>query len=210
MASPLISLTSLEEVVSRAKSLMDGERKIVGLIGKPGAGKSTLSAQLIQQLGDQAAILNMDGYHLSNETLIELGKRDTKGAPDTFDPVSLIALLKRVKNETEAEHPFPIFHREIEASVQDEGVVRKSARVIVIEGNYLFSREHGWDGLFELLDYTWFIEVDDQIRIPRLIARHIEFGKTPEEAEAWVRRSDDSNAKFIDSTAGRASNIIKF
>jgi pantothenate kinase len=189
----------------------DTRRAIIGIVGKPAAGKSTVVEQIASEFSpDLVCVIPMDGYHLSNETLIELGKRDTKGAPDTFDPVSLIALLKRVKNETEAEHPFPIFHREIEASVQDEGVVRKSARVIVIEGNYLFSREHGWDGLFELLDHTWFIEVDDQIRIPRLIARHIEFGKTPEEAEAWVRRSDDSNAKFIDSTAGRASNIIKF
>lgn len=97
MAGSSISLTSLAEVVTRAKSLITGERKIVGLIGKPGAGKSTLSAQLIEHLGAQAAILNMDGYHLSNLALRELGRADRKGAPDTFDALGFTAILQRAK-----------------------------------------------------------------------------------------------------------------
>ena len=188
----------------------DKPRSIIGIVGKPGAGKSTVVEEIQSRFGSNAVcIIPMDGYHLSNEELIKLGRRERKGAPDTFAVSEFIELLKSVKSNYSTAHRFPIFHREIEASVADEGIVLTTSRVIVTEGNYLFSREHGWDGLFELLDYTWFIEVDDQIRIPRLIARHIEFGKTPEEAEAWVWRSDDSNAKFIDSTADRASNIIK-
>jgi pantothenate kinase len=108
MSTEPASLTSLEEVVARAKSLMGGERKIVGLIGKPGAGKSTLSAQLIEQLGNQAAILNMDGYHLSNLALRELGRADRKGAPDTFDALGFTEILKRVKQDTDQDIYFLI------------------------------------------------------------------------------------------------------
>jgi pantothenate kinase len=104
---------------------------------------------------------------------------------------------------------FPIFHREIEASIADEGMVPKESKVVVIEGNYLFSEDHNWDGIYPLLDHTWFIEIKDEVRLERLIARHIRFGKTPEEAEAWSRGSDETNARFIGLTAYRAENLIK-
>jgi pantothenate kinase len=60
-----------------------------------------------------------------------------------------------------------------------------------------------------MLDHTWFIEIDDEVRIERLVARHIRYGKTPAEAENWSRGSDEANARFIGLTANRASNIIK-
>jgi len=151
----------------------------------------------------------MDGYHLSNEVLIELGRRDRKGAPDTFDTQAFISLITKVKNDYTSDHHFPIFHREIEASKEGEGIVLNSAKVIVIEGNYLFSDEHNWSGVFPLLDHTWFIEIDEEIRMQRLIARHIKYGKTQVEAEEWSRGSDETNAKFIEKTSKRAENIIK-
>ena len=88
-------------------------------------------------------------------------------------------------------------------------IVPKESKVVVIEGNYLFSEDHNWSGVFPLLNHTWFIEIDDEVRIERLIARHIRYGKTPEEAEAWSRGSDETNARFIGLTAHRAENLIK-
>jgi pantothenate kinase len=179
-------------------------------VGKPGAGKSTVVLEIEKKFTpNDVSIIPMDGYHLSNEALIELGRRDRKGAPDTFDTAAFISLITKVKNRRELDHHFPIFHREIEASVEDEGLVPTSAKVIVIEGNYLFSDEHNWSGVFPLLDHTWFIEIDDELRMQRLIARHIKYGKTPAEAEAWSRGSDEANARFIELTAHRAASIIK-
>lgn len=150
----------------------------------------------------------MDGYHLSNEELFELGRRDRKGAPDTFDTAAFTELIKRVKQDHISEHRFPIFHREIEASKADEGLVPIESKVVVIEGNYLFSQDHNWGDIYPLLDHTWFIEIDDELRMSRLIARHIKYGKTHEEAEAWSRGSDEANAQFIGLTAHRAENVI--
>jgi pantothenate kinase len=150
----------------------------------------------------------MDGFHLSNEELISLGRRERKGAPDTFDVEGFISLIEKVKLESQVDHKFPIFHREIEASIADEGMVSKESKVVVIEGNYLFSEDHNWSAVYPLLDHTWFIEIDDEVRIERLIARHVRYGKSPEEAEAWSRGSDEANAESIGLTANRARNRI--
>lgn len=203
---------SIELLVEQIQSLLAGQspRTLIGIVGKPGAGKSTVVEEIQKRFdSNTVSIIPMDGFHLSNEELISLGRRDRKGAPDTFDVKGFTSLIKRVKINHNIDHKFPIFHREIEASIADEGAVPKESRVIVIEGNYLFSTDHNWDGLFPMLNHTWFIEIEDEIRIERLIARHIRYGKTPEEAETWSRGSDETNARFIGLTAHRAENLIK-
>ena len=208
MAGSSISLTSLDEVITRAKSLITGERKIVGLIGKPGAGKSTLSAQLIEHLGAQAAILNMDGYHLSNLALRELGRADRKGAPDTFDALGFTAILQRVKNQVDQDIYFPVFDRSIEESIAAQGVITPEIKLVITEGNYLLHNENNWGGVKELLDESWFIEVDDQIRIERLVNRHHKFGKSKADAHSWATGSDENNAKIVAQTRELADVII--
>ena len=208
MAGSSISLTSLDEVITRAKSLITGERKIVGLIGKPGAGKSTLSAQLIEHLGAQAAILNMDGYHLSNLALRELGRADRKGAPDTFDALGFTAILKRVKNQVDQDIYFPVFDRSIEESIAAQGVITPEVKLVITEGNYLLHNENNWGGVKELLDESWFIEVDDQIRIERLVNRHHKFGKSKADAHSWATGSDENNARVVAQTRELADVII--
>ena len=208
MAGSSISLTSLDEVITRAKSLITGERKIVGLIGKPGAGKSTLSAQLIEHLGAQAAILNMDGYHLSNLALRELGRADRKGAPDTFDALGFTAILQRVKNQVDQDIYFPVFDRSIEESIAAQGVITPEVKLVITEGNYLLHNENNWGGVKELLDESWFIEVDDQIRIERLVNRHHKFGKSKADAHSWATGSDENNAKIVAQTRELADVII--
>jgi len=203
---------SISLLFEQIQSLLDSQsiRSIIGIVGKPGAGKSTIVLEIEKRFQpNEVAIIPMDGYHLSNEALIALGRRDRKGAPDTFDTQSFISLITEVKSSPQVDHRFPIFHREIEASIEDEGIVPSLAKVIVIEGNYLFSDEHNWSEVFALLDHTWFIEIDEEIRMQRLIARHIKYGKTPEEAEEWSRGSDEANARFITLTKDRAENIIK-
>ena len=62
------------------------ERVLIGIIGKPGAGKSTLSKFLMSKLPKEfVTVVPMDGYHLSNKVLKELKRADRKGAPDTFE-----------------------------------------------------------------------------------------------------------------------------
>jgi pantothenate kinase len=202
---------SIELLFEQIQSLLDGQspRTLIGIVGKPGAGKSTVVEQIQNKYQThEVSIIPMDGFHLSNEELISLGRRERKGAPDTFDVEGFTSLIKSVKIDHSVDHKFPIFHREIEASIADEGIVPKESKIVVTEGNYLFSEDHNWSLVYPLLDHTWFIEIDDEVRIERLIARHVRYGKSPEEAENWSRGSDETNARFIGLTANRAENRI--
>jgi pantothenate kinase len=196
-------LTEIKEALES-----NGKRTLIGIVGKPGAGKSTV-VEAIKERFDQAlvSIIPMDGYHLSDEELIAQGKRDRKGAPDTFDSNAFVELLRRVKSE-DGEITFPIFHRELEASIPDEGTVPQTAKVIITEGNYLLSQEHGFENVRKLLDKVYYIDINDEKRLERLIARHIRYGKTPDAAQDWAMGSDEANARYIETTKHLASDFL--
>ncbi len=201
----------VEEFLKSIDALLsaDGPRILIGLVGKPGVGKSTLVEKIKNRFpGDDVSIISLDGYHLSNEILEANGARNRKGAPDTFDAGGFTDLLREVK-VADSDTRFPIFHREIEASVADEGVVPAAARVVVVEGNYLLSREFGWEKVADLLDYSYYLELDDGIRMQRLIERHLRYGKEPIAARDWAMGTDESNANFIERDRDRATGFIQ-
>src|SRR5205814_1587939 len=83
--------------------LADGQRKLLGLVGPPGGGKSTLAQALLAALPGRAVVVPMDGFHLANAELARLGRADRKGAPDTFDSAGYVALLRRLKAQQRDE-----------------------------------------------------------------------------------------------------------
>ena len=185
------------------------DRFLIGIVGKPGAGKSTLSAYLLEQLhSSEVTVVPMDGYHLSNAVLQELGRADRKGAPDTFDVAGFASLLQRIRREKSVDVYYPVFDRSIEESIAAQGVVTKETKVVIVEGNYLLHDSGGWEVIAELLDELWFIDVDDEKRLERLIARHIAYGKSPADAQSWSRGSDEVNARTIATGRSRAHAVI--
>ena len=60
-----------------------------------------------------------------------------------------------------------------------------------------------------LLDECWFVDADEAVRIERLVRRHVEFGKEPGFAAAWVERSDQRNARLIAPTRARADLVVR-
>jgi len=185
------------------------DRFLIGIVGKPGAGKSTLSAYLLEELhSSEVTVVPMDGYHLSNAVLQELGRADRKGAPDTFDVAGFASLLQRIRREKSVDVYYPVFDRSIEESIAAQGVVTKETKVVIVEGNYLLHDSGGWEEIAELLDELWFIDVDDAKRLERLIARHIAYGKSPADAQSWSRGSDEVNARTIATGRSRAHAVI--
>jgi pantothenate kinase len=185
------------------------DRFLIGIVGKPGAGKSTLSAYLLEELhSSEVTVVPMDGYHLSNAVLQELGRADRKGAPDTFDVAGFASLLQRIRREKSVDVYYPVFDRSIEESIAAQGVVTTETKVVIVEGNYLLHDSGGWEAISELLDELWFIDVDDEKRLERLIARHIAYGKSPADAQSWSRGSDEVNARTIATGRSRAHAVI--
>ena len=198
------ALLRIKESLNRSTN-----RYLIGIVGKPGAGKSTLSAYLLEELhSSEVTVVPMDGYHLSNAVLQALGRADRKGAPDTFDVAGFASLLQRIRNEKSVDIYYPVFDRSIEESIAAQGVVTKETKVVIVEGNYLLHDSGGWEEIAELLDELWFIDVDDEKRLERLIARHIAYGKSPADAQSWSRGSDEVNARTIATGRSRAHAVI--
>ena len=205
------AISSLEELLIEVKNLLTrSERRIiVGIVGEPGAGKSTVTDFIFQNLeNESAALLPMDGFHYSNQVLKRLGRTDRKGAPDTFDASGFTALLSRIKSEPHVDIYFPIFHRDIEESIAAEGVIPAGTKLIITEGNYLLLQSNGFAGIKPLLDESWYLQIDSQLRQSRLIERHQRFGKDPAAAKAWALGSDEQNGVIIRESAPEASRII--
>ena len=205
-------LADKNAAVERVRALLNSTQgcTLIGIVGKPGAGKSTLSQYISESINSpQLAVLPMDGFHLSNAVLAELHRADRKGAPDTFDVAGFIALLTRIRNEDDSHIYYPIFDRSIEESIAAQGVISSETKVVIVEGNYLLHQEDGWQHVAKILHETWYIDIDDELRIERLIARHIAYGKSKSAAEQWARGSDERNAELIALGAERADYVIR-
>ncbi|MFJ9408278.1 nucleoside/nucleotide kinase family protein [Streptomyces sp. NPDC101393] len=202
-------------LASRARALAasatPGRRRLLGITGPPGAGKSTLAAHLVAQLAGQAALVPMDGFHLAEAELRRLGRSDRKGAPDTFDPAGYAALLSRLRSPEPGTTTYaPAFDRRIEEPVAGSIPVAPDIPLIVTEGNYLLLDSSPWAGVRALLDEVWYVQLDDDERVRRLIDRHEHFGRPRDEAERFVRTSDEANARAVMATRHRADLVITF
>ena len=192
---------------SRLEALLDRERRVIlGITGPPGAGKTAM-ASVIASSFDDVVQLPMDGFHLAEVELQRLGRRDRKGAIDTFDAYGYLALLQRVRSSTETVYA-PAFDRRIEEPVAGSIPVSPNARLIVTEGNYLLDDDEPWPQVRRVLDEVWFVDVAPDERRRRLVARHIEFGKSPEQAQDWVRDVDDRNAERVERVRHKADLVI--
>ena len=197
------------DLLARARALVDvGDRQILGITGPPGAGKSTVARRLVDMLGDAAALVGMDGYHLAQAELERLGCAERKGAPDTFDAAGYVALLRRLRVPTDDTVYAPEFRRAIEEPIAGAVPVPPSVRLVVTEGNYLLLDTAPWSEIRELLDEVWFLLPDERTRRAWLTARHRRYGRTAKQAAERTSGSDEHNAGLIAPTATRADLLL--
>jgi pantothenate kinase len=151
----------------------------------------------------------MDGYHLAQSVLEELGLADVKGAPRTFDGFGFVALLKRLKEAPDEQIWAPRFDRGLEDSIAASIGVAPEVTLVMTEGNYLLFDEMPWATVRTLLDECWYVEVPEDLRHERLEARHRQFGRSAEEAHERTYGTDERNARLIAATAPAADAIIQ-
>lgn len=206
-----------------AAAVVPGQRLIVGIVGPPGAGKSTLAEDVVTRLAEEgaktdarvgAALLPMDGFHLPQQRLVKLGSRARMGAPDTFDVAGFVSTLTALRSPSAFGNSgnavsAPGFDRTIEEAVPGAIVIGPEFPIVVVEGNYLLLDSDGWGAVAPLLNMTIFVRLERGIRLARLIDRHVRFGKSPDAARAWALGPDETNARLIEGTSHRATHVVE-
>ncbi|MCZ2401609.1 nucleoside/nucleotide kinase family protein [Paenarthrobacter sp. Z7-10] len=207
----LTVVDDLTVLCQRLRSLpKPGGRVLVGITGAPGAGKSTIAEDLAAELGKETAIVvPMDGFHLPTAVLSDPGQMQRRGAIDTFDVDGYLHLLQRLRDRREAVTYAPGFGRDIEEPIAALIPVPREIPVVITEGNYLLSTEPGWKNIRTLLDESWFLEADDTVRVQRLAARHVQFGKSVPAAQAMAEGSDEHNARQVLRSRPAADLVIR-
>ncbi len=199
------------ELATRLRRLAAGSsRVVVGIAGAPGAGKSTLAAAVVSEFGPGAVLVGMDGFHLAQRVLDEAGTAPVKGAPETFDAAGYVALLERLARPAPGETVYaPEFRRELEEPIAGAVAVPPAARVVVTEGNYLLLDEAPWNRVRTLCTEVWFLDVPGDVRVDRLVRRHVRFGRLPDEAlDRAVTGTDGRNAALVVASRERADLLL--
>jgi pantothenate kinase len=204
----------LDALARRALGLVqDDRRAVLAIAGSPGAGKTTLARALVARIdemaGDGTAVhLPMDGFHLANATLDLLGRHDRKGAVDTFDGWGVLALVRRIRAETDHTVYAPSFDRAVDEGVAGAIAVDPGVRLVVLEGDYLLVDEDPWARLAAEYDEAWFCATPADARFSRLVDRHTAGGRDLDAAAAWAREVDGANAVLVEGTRGRADLVV--
>ncbi|BFL98605.1 nucleoside/nucleotide kinase family protein [Cutibacterium avidum] len=181
---------------------------MLGLCGEPGAGKTTLSHLLSEELGETCAVVPMDGFHLAQAEIERLGRADHKGAPDTFDGWGFLSLVRRLATADEPVVYAPMYQHGFGEPIAGEIPVTREVPLVIVEGNYLLLDKEPWSLLAPLFTQTWYVDVDPQLRMERLVRRHVAAGKPPEYALTWANGPDERNAALIRTTRNRADDVV--
>lgn len=186
----------LPALVDRCRALAPrGPRALVAVVGPPASGKSTIARQLADALGEDAAAVPMDGFHLDDRILEARGLRERKGSPPSFDAAGFVHAMARLASEPEVI--LPVFDRSREISIAGALAIGPDCRIAVVEGNYLCLDADPWHDLMALWDLSIFLDTPEPVLRARLTERWQRHGKA--DAETWIERNDMPNARLVKS-----------
>lgn len=211
--TPLYPWPSMHELAERALALTGSRRALLGIVGEPGAGKSTFAEHLvarIEQMRPGIAVgVSMDGFHLAQQIIGRQGKAARKGDIDTFDALGFVGMLRRTREETRTSLWWPEFRRELEEPVAQAVEVSPAHQLVVVDGNFLLATTPPWDQVRGLLTETWFLDSDPAARRQRLMDRYVRYGFNEDLARSKAEGSDEASSVEIRRTGGSADLLLK-
>lgn len=211
--------TGVEGAIRDACRAMKGtlDRPLmVSVTGIPGSGKSTSARILTQGLSDVGCVtMPHDGYHIPKQDLMSLpdsiDKLYRRGAPDTFDPRSLLRDLRRIRDGNERAVKIPGFdHARGDPDLNAHTFSRDQHRVVICEGLYLLHSDDGWNGVKNMFDLSIFVDADLDACMDRLKIRNLCIpGYTPDEIVQRVDAVDRVNAETVILSRSRATIVVQ-
>ena len=211
----------LNDPVGRLLQLMKADaskRMVIGVVGLPGSGKSTIAAKFVDAVNARtkaknAVALSMDGFHLSKAALAQFADPaaafQRRGSPWTFDPAGLASKLQQLRNNPAESTTWPDFQHGVGDPVADAISVNPDTKLIIVEGLYLLHREHGWD-LSGLLDECWYLDTSMDVAMERLVKRHMaSWVFSREQALDRLAMNDRLNADIVLQSRERADYFVQ-
>ena len=219
-APPLLE-DPLGHLLQRLRSTAQ-QRIVVGIVGLPGAGKSTLARWLADAVnrdeGEGTAMaLGMDGFHLTRAQLRAfpdpVAALARRGAPWTFDPHALRQRLQQVRDARRGPQSGPVgwpgFEHGVGDPVPDALWVPPQLRLVLLEGLYLLHERDGW-ALRDQMDSCWFLDTPLEVALQRLSLRHqTSWGVTADAATRRIDANDRPNALTVLRTRALADAVIE-
>ena len=194
-------------------------RVMIGLVGVPGAGKTTLAAQWVTHLNavhgaGTAVALGMDGFHLTKAQLAQFSDPVAafarRGAPWTFDAAGFVAALQTVRRAAGVcAATWPGFEHAIGDPIADATTIPAATRIVIVEGLYLLHDDDGWEQVRGHLDACWYLDTPLSVAMDRLAQRHMQaWGFTRQQADERIATNDGLNARLVADSAARADFLI--
>lgn len=123
---------------------------------------------------------------------------ERRGAPWTFNVQKLMDVLSRIKNASGVVTAASFDHA-LKDPVEDDYEIEPKDKLVVVEGLYLSLDQDIWRDCSSLFDESWFIDIDRELAVKRVIERHLKSGvaKSREDADKRARGSDYLNADLI-------------
>ncbi|KAI3526660.1 hypothetical protein L1887_05920 [Cichorium endivia] len=234
---PVVEARSMDEIYdtlaerlvpTAASGTNTSATHIVGLAGPPGAGKTTIASEVAKRVNklwpqkscafDQqveppqiAVVLPMDGFHLYRHQLDSMENpkeaHARRGAPWTFNPELFLKCLKTLREQGSVYAPS--FDHGVGDPIEDDIFINVQHKVVIVEGNYLLLEEGTWKEVSSMLDEKWFVDVDIDVAMERVLKRHISTGNTPEKAKQRINYNDRPNAELVFKSKKNADLVIK-
>jgi pantothenate kinase len=201
---------------------------LIAIAGLPGSGKTTVASTVVKRLNqryhkewrskhpnspgtapydpDIAFYVPLDGYHLTRAQLAAMPDPEEaayrRGAPFTFDGQKYYELVQKLRERILPETTTiyaPSFDHAAKDPIENDIPIPPTARVVVFEGLYVALDEEPWRDAAKVMDELWFVDIDMEAAIERLVKRHVASGISPnaEHARTRVKASDMRNGQQV-------------